>query len=158
MIALENMLKIASECIGIPLEAINSTCRKNELVIARYMYYYFSRETFNNAFSFSAIGSELYNSNNDHTTVIHGIKTIKNLIETKDKKYYPYISLMEKMVKQTDFSKKLIDAEVKIERILIEEMSSSELHAMIIILRKKLKKVKNLIKEKRNDKQCEEAA
>ena len=66
------------EYYGLELEILQSKTRKREIVQARQIAMYFSKNLTNS--SLSAIGSKI--GKKDHATVLHACKTISNLIET----------------------------------------------------------------------------
>jgi chromosomal replication initiation ATPase DnaA len=59
--------------------------RKRELVIARHLFFYFSRTILRK--TLFDIG--LFAGGRDHTTVLHGCQTISDLIKTDDKVVMP---------------------------------------------------------------------
>lgn len=69
---------------GLDTEDIKKKSRKREIVIPRQSYHYFARKYFPHIeVSLTLIGQT---TSVDHATVIHSVKTIKNLIET-DKRF-----------------------------------------------------------------------
>ena len=68
-----------SNYYGIPVEVVKSKTRIREVVKSRQIYCWLMRK--NTRLSFRDIGTPL---NCDHSTVIHAINTINNLIQTKD--------------------------------------------------------------------------
>lgn len=71
--------------LGVDLKTIKSKYRKREVVKYRALLIYaLYRYT---DLSFVRIGNLV--GGRDHTTVIHNLSTIKNLLDTKDSVYYP---------------------------------------------------------------------
>lgn len=77
------LLKILSSFYSQPIDKIISTSRKRELVIPRQMFCYIAKFNMPNV-TLKEIGKFL--GNRDHSTVIHGIRTAGDLIET-DKQF-----------------------------------------------------------------------
>lgn len=76
---LESIAKDVANLTGVPLRTMKGASRKFQIVLARHLYFYaakYNRKGYN--FSLSEIGDVL---NNDHATVIHGIKRIENELE-----------------------------------------------------------------------------
>lgn len=65
---------------GLTQEQLISKSRKREIVTARQMGFYIIKNRYDGRISLSSIGS-LYGGR-DHATVLHGIKTVNDLIET----------------------------------------------------------------------------
>ncbi len=70
--------KTVCEYYGLDMVSLQSNTRKREIVQARQVAMYFSKNLTNS--SLSAIGSKI--GKKDHATVLHACKTISNLIET----------------------------------------------------------------------------
>ncbi len=77
-INIENIQKIISDFFNISIDTITGKSRKRNIVIARQLGIYFSKQMTD--FSLKEIGAQF--GNRDHTTVLHSIKTINNLLET----------------------------------------------------------------------------
>lgn len=77
------LLKILSSFYSQPIDKIISTSRKRELVIPRQMFCYIAKFNMPNV-TLKEIGKFL--GGRDHSTVIHGIRTAEDLIET-DKQF-----------------------------------------------------------------------
>ena len=77
------LLKILSSFYSQPLDKIMSTSRKRELVVTRQMFCYIAKFNMPNV-TLKEIGNFL--GGRDHSTVIHGIRTAGDLIET-DKQF-----------------------------------------------------------------------
>jgi hypothetical protein len=78
-IKFDKLLNIISSFYSQPKTLLLSTCRKRELVVARQMFCYIAKFNMPNI-TLKEIGSFL--GGRDHSTVIHGIRTAGDLIET----------------------------------------------------------------------------
>jgi chromosomal replication initiator protein len=85
--------RIVCEHMNVPIELLHSTTRKREIVQARQIAMYFSKNLTKT--SLASIGQQI--GGKDHATVLHACKTVTNLQET-DKRF--------RMILQ-DISKKL---------------------------------------------------
>lgn len=74
----DQIIKIVCEYYGIDKETILKKTRKREIVQARQIAMYFTKEF--TRLSLANIG--LYIGEKDHATVLHACKTVNNLIET----------------------------------------------------------------------------
>ena len=88
--------------------------RKREVVVARHIFMYLMRKRKEN-FSLASIGAHL---GKDHATVLHGNKTVSNMLDTND---WPYVSALEATEKPFNES---MDA--SIEAILMTGKSNQE--------------------------------
>ena len=88
--------------------------RKREVVVARHIFMYLMRKRKEN-FSLASIGAHL---GKDHATVLHGNKTVTNMIDTND---WLYVSALEATKKPFNES---MDA--SIEAILMTGKSTQE--------------------------------
>ncbi len=77
-ITIEHIQKTIGEYFSIPIDKINSSTRKREIVQARQLAMYFSKSYTKH--SLATIGSKL--GKKDHATVLHACKTVKNLYDT----------------------------------------------------------------------------
>ncbi len=77
-ITIEHIQKTVGEYFNIPLDKINSSTRKREIVQARQLAMFFSKSYTKH--SLASIGSKL--GKKDHATVLHACKTVKNLCDT----------------------------------------------------------------------------
>ncbi|HPD95282.1 MAG: chromosomal replication initiator protein DnaA [Bacteroidales bacterium] len=93
-LTIDYIQKIVCEYFGLPTEAIHAKTRKREIVQARQIAMYFSKNLTKS--SLSTIGSVI--GNKDHATVLHACKTVSNLIET-DKRFRLQIDDIEKKLK-----------------------------------------------------------
>lgn len=74
---LQTILNIVSEVTEIPVDNLKAKCRQREIVLARNIYFKFARHFTNKGLT--PIGIEV---NRDHATVLHGIKTLHQDLET----------------------------------------------------------------------------
>jgi chromosomal replication initiator protein len=93
-ISIEFIQKVVSEYFNIPLEMMHSKTRKREIVQARQISMYFSKNLTKS--SLAHIGSQI--GGKDHATVLHACKTVNNLIDT-DKRFRHYLEEIEKKLK-----------------------------------------------------------
>jgi chromosomal replication initiator protein len=92
-ISIDYIQKIVSEYFGLSIEQMNSNTRKRNIVQARQLAMFFSKEM--TKASLTAIGLQC--GNKDHATVLHACKTVKNLSET-DKVFKGYVEDLEKQI------------------------------------------------------------
>lgn len=90
-ISIDYIQKVVCDYFDIPIELMKSKTRKREIVQARQLAMYFSKQMTKN--SLANIG--LHCGNKDHATVLHACKTVNNLIDT-DKQFRGYVSDIEK--------------------------------------------------------------
>lgn len=93
-ITVEYIQKLVCDYFSIPVEKIHSKTRKREIVQARQLAMFFSKN-YTKA-SLAAIGSKC--GNKDHATVLHACKTVKNLADT-DKNFKKYVDEIENIIK-----------------------------------------------------------
>lgn len=79
MLDRENLLSVISFVSGISEDAIRSQNRARGLVLCRHAYFYIAREKM--GLKLTEIG-EVFGC--DHTTVIHGINKVKDMISIQD--------------------------------------------------------------------------
>ncbi len=85
-LSIEYIQNVVSDYFKIPVDVVQSKLRKRDVVQARQLAMYFSRE-YTNA-SLASIGQKI--GKRDHATVLHACKTVKNLSET-DKVFKGYM-------------------------------------------------------------------
>jgi chromosomal replication initiator protein len=90
-ISIDYIQKVVCDYFDIPIELMKSKTRKREIVQARQLAMYFSKQMTKN--SLANIG--LHCGKKDHATVLHACKTVNNLIDT-DKQFRGYVSDIEK--------------------------------------------------------------
>jgi chromosomal replication initiator protein len=93
-ISIEYIQKMVCNYFNIPIEQIQSKTRKREIVQARQVAMFFSKNL--TKASLATIGSQI--GGKDHATVLHACKTVNNLIET-DKRFRIQIDEIEKKLK-----------------------------------------------------------
>jgi chromosomal replication initiator protein len=79
--------------LKVRVESLNLPTRKREIVEARQISMYFSKQKTKD--SLQKIGNEI--GGKDHATVLHACKTVNNLMET-DKKFRDKIDELEKII------------------------------------------------------------
>ena len=77
-VGIEFIQKSVSEYYGIHTDELKAKTRKKEIVIARQVAMYFSKEFTNH--SLKSIGYHF--GGRDHSTVIHAVQTVNDMIET----------------------------------------------------------------------------
>ncbi len=93
-ITIEHIQKVVGEYFNIPIEKINSSTRKREIVQARQLAMFFSKSYTNH--SLATIGSKL--GKKDHATVLHACKTVRNLYDT-DRDFKKHFDELENILK-----------------------------------------------------------
>ncbi len=93
-ITIEFIKKVVCDYYKIPLEQMQGRTRKREIVQARQISMYFSKNL--TKASLASIGSCI--GGKDHATVLHACKTVNNLIDT-DKQFRSQIQEIEKKLK-----------------------------------------------------------
>lgn len=90
-ISIDYIQKVVCDYFDIPIELMKSKTRKREIVQARQLAMFFSKQLTKN--SLANIG--IHCGNKDHATVLHACKTVNNLIDT-DKQFRAYVNDIEK--------------------------------------------------------------
>ena len=90
-VSIDYIQKVVCDYFDIPVEIMKSKTRKREIVQARQLAMYFSKQLTKS--SLAHIGKHC--GNKDHATVLHACKTVNNLADT-DKRFKGYISDIEK--------------------------------------------------------------
>lgn len=90
-ISIDYIQKVVCDYFDMPIELLKSKTRKREIVQARQLAMYFSKQLTKN--SLASIGAQC--GNKDHATVLHACRTISNLGET-DKRFRTYIDELRK--------------------------------------------------------------
>ncbi len=93
-ITIEFIQKVVCNYFNVGLDLIKSKTRKREIVQARQISMYFSKNL--TKASLTTIGSKI--GGKDHATVLHAYKTVNNLMET-DKKFRLQVEDIEKKIK-----------------------------------------------------------
>lgn len=90
-ISIDFIQKVVCDYFDMPLELLKSKTRKREIVQARQLTMYFSKQLTKN--SLASIGAQC--GNKDHATVLHACRTVNNLSET-DKRFRTYVDDLRK--------------------------------------------------------------
>ena len=77
-ITIDYIQKVVCDTLSLPVESIQQTSRKREIVQARQLSMYFAKKITKS--SLAVIGMQC--GNKDHATVLHACKTIENLRQT----------------------------------------------------------------------------
>jgi chromosomal replication initiator protein len=93
-ISIDYIQKVVCSYFNVPVEMLLSSTRKREIVQARQVAMYFSKNLTKS--SLATIGSQI--GDKDHATVLHACKTVNNLLET-DKRFKLQIDEIEKRLK-----------------------------------------------------------
>jgi chromosomal replication initiator protein len=93
-ISIDYIQKIVSEYFGLSIDQMNSKTRKRNIVQARQLAMFFSKE--HTKASLTQIGLQC--GNKDHATVLHACKTVRNLRDT-DKVFKTYVEDLDKKIK-----------------------------------------------------------
>jgi chromosomal replication initiation ATPase DnaA len=80
-IAIDNVAKSVSECLSIPMNMLFKSRGKESVTEARHIACYLCKTRIEDV-SYKAIGS--YFGDRDHSTIIHSVNTVLNLIDVKD--------------------------------------------------------------------------
>lgn len=95
MLNKDNLLDIIAKAIGKDKELIIRKDRSRLMVTARHIYFYFARNYLN--MTLSDIGQALRLK--DHSTVIHGLRKVNDMITIKDDHYTALIYDIDKIIK-----------------------------------------------------------
>ncbi len=90
-LSIDYIQKVVCDYFDMPIELIKSKTRKREIVQARQLTMYFSKQLTKN--SLATIGAQC--GNKDHATVLHACRTVNNLAET-DKRFKTYVDDLRK--------------------------------------------------------------
>jgi len=93
-LSIDYILKVVCDYFKIDPKVLHARTRKREIVQARQIAMYFSKNLTKE--SLSTIGSEI--GGKDHSTVLHAYKTVKNLIQT-DKNFKNFIDDIDRQLK-----------------------------------------------------------
>lgn len=92
---IKDLIKIVCDVVGVPKKEIDGKRRKREYVVARQLIAYFGMSV--SAQTLSSIGAWI---NKDHTTVIHGRDTIKDLLEVGDEVICTAVAQVNKKIEE----------------------------------------------------------
>jgi len=84
---------------GVTRNDMEGKTRQREIVQARHCYFAISKDFLPHDISLASIGSY---TNNDHATVIHGIRKINEAKDVKDVLYYDYLNIKDKVQNAID--------------------------------------------------------
>jgi len=90
-ISIDYIQKVICDYFDMPIDLLKSKTRKREIVQARQLAMYFSKQLTKN--SLASIGAQC--GNKDHATVLHACRTVNNLTET-DKRFRTYVDDLRK--------------------------------------------------------------
>ena len=90
-ISIDSVQKVVCDFIGIKLDDLIAQSRKRDIVQARQLAMYFAKELTNQ--SLKTIG--LHFGGRDHSTVIHSLQTVNNLMDT-DKDFNKQVQVLRK--------------------------------------------------------------
>lgn len=90
-ISIDYIQKVVCDYFDMPMELLKSKTRKREIVQARQLTMFFSKQLTKN--SLATIGAQC--GNKDHATVLHACRTVNNLAET-DKRFRTYVDDLRK--------------------------------------------------------------
>ncbi|HBG70665.1 MAG: chromosomal replication initiation protein DnaA [Bacteroidetes bacterium GWF2_43_63] len=93
-ISIDYIQKMVCDYFNISVEQMHSSSRKREIVQARQLAMYFAKTLTKS--SLASIGTDI--GGKDHATVLHAVRTVKNLIDT-DKHFRVYVEEIEKKIK-----------------------------------------------------------
>lgn len=93
-VSIDYIQKVVCNYFDIPIDSLQSKTRKREIVQARQVAMYFSKNLTKS--SLATIGTQI--GGKDHATVLHACKTVNNLVET-DKQFKNQIEEIEKKLK-----------------------------------------------------------
>jgi len=92
-VSIDYIQKVVCDYFDLPLELLKSKTRKRDVVQARQLAMYFSKNMTKS--SLAKIG--LHCGGKDHATVLHACRTVNNLIDT-DKQFKGYVTELKKKI------------------------------------------------------------
>jgi len=95
MLTKENLLSVISFVSGLPEDAIRSQNRARGLVLCRHAYYFLARQKM--GLKLAEIG-EVFGA--DHTTVIHGVQKVKDMLSIEDEITLNFINNINSCIKE----------------------------------------------------------
>ncbi|MFN6944074.1 MAG: chromosomal replication initiator protein DnaA, partial [Cytophagaceae bacterium] len=93
-VSIDFIQKFVSEYFNVPVESLKAKTRKREIVIARQVSMYFAKNYTN--MSLKSIGYHF--GNRDHSTVIHALTAVNDMMDT-DKKFNATMQELTKRIK-----------------------------------------------------------
>ena len=95
-ISVHNIKELVAEHFEVPVEKLQSKTRKREVVMARQLSMYLAKNYTNS--SLKNIGRNF--GNRDHSTVIHSVKVVQDLMDT-DSLFKDTVNSLEKKVQMS---------------------------------------------------------
>lgn len=95
MLTCQNLLNVISFVSGQPENEILGSSRSRSLVLCRHIYYHIAREKM--GLKLAQIGSFF---NRDHTTIIHGLKKVNDMISIEDEITCQFIEQVNNCIKE----------------------------------------------------------
>ena len=95
MLTCQNLLSVISFVSGQPENEILGASRARGLVLCRHAYYHIAREKM--GLKLAQIGSFF---NRDHTTIIHGLTKVKNMISIDDDITIQFIEQVNNLIRE----------------------------------------------------------
>lgn len=92
-VSIDYIQKVVSDYFDLSIEQLKSKTRKREVVQARQIAMYFSKQMTKS--SLATIG--MHCGGKDHATVLHACRTVNNLVDT-DKRFKAYVEEIEKKI------------------------------------------------------------
>ena len=92
-VSIDYIQKVVCDYFQLPIDVMKSKTRKREVVQARQIAMYFSKNL--TKASLASIG--MHCGGKDHATVLHACRTVNNLMET-DKRFKAYIEELSKKI------------------------------------------------------------
>lgn len=138
MIMVRDCAMVVSDLLSIPIKDIYGI-RKNRIVMEARFYTYWLAKNYT-MFSYPRIGKAL---NRDHTTILHGVRKINGLLDSRDDRAVHYCKQLKE-----ELDRRFGNIEEKI----IETCEENELRDMIPILTKRLYQItRRLSKENQHE-------
>lgn len=100
-VIVDEVIDLVADVTGFTSIEIKSNWRKREVVLARFIVIYLVREMYGNSVTLGTIGKCL--GGRDHSTIIHAINTLEDLIECGDKITLRMLSLCLEKHKENNF-------------------------------------------------------
>ena len=82
IISTDEIIQIVSDYCRVPVKDIKTRIQKHEIVQARYLCMYFMRHY--TALSLKSIGKQFNEVRYDHTTVVHGISSVYDMLKNNE--------------------------------------------------------------------------
>lgn len=95
MLTCQNLLSVISFVSGQPENEIIGTSRSRGLVLCRHVYYHIAREKM--GLKLAQIGSFF---NRDHTTIIHGLTKVKDMLSIQDEITCQFIEQVNNLIRK----------------------------------------------------------